>query len=157
MGSRHVYSVLGYGAHPIGGEDNRRDSLFAGLGGHLDFDPLWFELDAVSHWLHGDFDWLGEFERATDGGADWDWESNDLDAIHQLRITMGWRLVDQFSIFAGPTVNLLVSEERKEVGLIPSLWHHTTNNGVELDLTLGFLLGLQWEPKWGNLNSRNQS
>ncbi|MCP4600958.1 MAG: caspase family protein [Proteobacteria bacterium] len=136
IGSRYLYSMVGYGFHPIGDRDERRDSLFTGLGGHLDFNPVWLELDIVFHWLHADFDW----------------SEHNIDFLHKFRVTVGWRVVDQLSLFAGPTVNLLVSDTRNTVELIPSLWSEG-NHDVNLSLSLGIIVGLQWEPKWGSLNS----
>jgi caspase domain-containing protein len=140
MGSRHFYSILGYGAHPIGDEDERRDSLIAGLGGHFDFEPIWLEIDFLTHSLHKDFSW-------TNTGAD---------NLFKLRLTVGWRPVDQFSIFAGPTLNMLISDSRETVEVIPSLWSDTRAD-ANFDLNIGFIVGIQIQPKWGQLNSRKAS
>jgi hypothetical protein len=139
MGSRHVYSILGWGLHPIGDKDERRDSVIAGLGGHIDFKaPVWLELDLTTHWMHKDYNWR-------DAGAD---------SIHKFRATVGFRVADQLSLFVGPTLNLLVSETREEADVIPTLWKGDGHDDdTNLALSIGFLGGLQWEPQWGNLNS----
>lgn len=54
MGSRYFYSILGYGIYPVGDKNERRDSVITGLGGHIDFHPLWLEIDLVGHMLHRD-------------------------------------------------------------------------------------------------------
>ncbi len=135
MGSKYVYGILGWGIHPVPGEE--RDSLISGLGGHIDFDPLWLEIDLLNHWLHREFKW-GEGE---------------TDMIHKLRVTVGYRVVDQLSLFVGPTLNLLISEVRDDADLIPSFAHYEDDD-LTVKLSLGFIAGLQWEPKWGALNSR---
>ncbi|MCP4676844.1 MAG: caspase family protein [Deltaproteobacteria bacterium] len=138
MGNRHFFSILGYGIHPLGGRDERRDSVIAGLGGHFDFDPIWLEIDIVTHWLHRNFDWSS---------------SGTMDSVHKLRPTVGWRFADQISVFAGPTVNVLLSDKRS-VSYLPIIQSESVTNDIELKLSVGFIAGLQFEPKWGKLNSR---
>ncbi len=134
MGSRYVYGILGWGIHPVPGEE--RDSLISGLGGHIEFDPVWLEIDIVTHWMHDKYDW-GE---------------DDVDMIHKFRPTVGFRVVDQLSVFAGPTLNLLVSEVRDDADLIPAFSSYSDDD-LTVKLSLGFIAGLQWEPKWGALNT----
>ncbi len=138
MGSRHFYSILGYGVYALGGKDERRDSLISGLGGHFDFDPIWLELDLAYHWIHADFNWA----------------AGNQDDISKFRITVGWRVAEQLSLFAGPTLNFMVSEKRDHAGPIPPLWRSDNDKDVNLALGLGFIAGLQFEPRWGNLNTR---
>jgi hypothetical protein len=138
MGGRYTYGLLGYGIHPIGDEKQRRDSLFAGFGGHIEIEPLWVELDFVSHFLH----------------ADYTWNTGEFDFIQKFRAVLGYRVIEQLSLFAGPTLNLLVSGARDDVALIPEIWSGTVSDGdINLSLTLGFMAGLQWEPNWGGLNT----
>ncbi len=138
MGSRHFYSILGYGVYPMGGKDERRDSLISGLGGHFDFNPIWLELDLAYHWNHANFNWA----------------AGNQDDISKFRITVGWRVAEQLSLFAGPTLNFMVSEKRDHAGPIPALWSSDNDNDLNLSLGLGFIAGLQFEPRWGNLNTR---
>ena len=63
-------------------------------------------------------------------------------------------MIDQLSIFAGPTLNLLVSNVREEAELIPALYHYTTPEDVNIRLSIGLMAGLQYEPQWGDHNSR---
>ncbi len=138
MGSRHVYGILGYGIHPVG--DNHRDSVISGIGGHIEFDPMWLEIDVVSHFMHDEFDWSQEKN----------------DSVHKLRATVGLRLLDQMSIFVGPTLNMLVSDadiRTDDVALIPTLADYS-NDDYTLKMSLGFIGGIQWEPQFGDLNSR---
>ncbi|MCP4601824.1 MAG: hypothetical protein GY847_15135 [Proteobacteria bacterium] len=135
MGSRHIYGILGWGIHPI--PDEKRDSLITGLGGHVDLHPVWLDIDLTFHWLHENFKWI----------------ENEVDLIHKLRIAFGYRVLDQLSVFAGPTLNLLVSEVRDDADLIPSFASYT-NDDLSVKFSIGFVAGLQWEPKLGALNTR---
>lgn len=133
MGSKAVYSILGWGFHP--GREKKRDSMIVGLGGHIDFDPGWLEIDLVTHFMHENFDW----------------HYDKLDMIHKLRVTVGVRPVEQLSLFAGPTLNVLVSEVREDVGPIPVLATYRDGD-LTGQLSLGFIAGLKWEPRFGQLN-----
>ena len=133
MGSKYVYGILGWGCHP--GKDERRGSLISGLGGHVDFDPGWLEIDLITHWIYEDLDW----------------NEDDIDMMHKLRITAGFRPVEQLSLFAGPTLNLLVSEVREDMGPIPTLATYRDGT-ITAQLSVGFIAGLKWEPRLGELN-----
>jgi hypothetical protein len=133
-GGRYTYALLGFGIHPQ--TDEKRSSLIYGFGTHLDFDRLLLDIDfTVDHLMD-----------------DYHWTKNEADIIYKLRPTVGFRLLDQLSIYAGPSLNLLYSELRKEAGVIPAFWSHTTDADEHLALSIDFVVGLQWEPKFGKLN-----
>lgn len=138
MGVPHFYSILGYGVHPL--TDAPTHGVIAGLGGHLDFAavPLWLELDLINQAIRSGFAWSGD----------------ELDSLFKLRATLGFRLADELSLFAGPTLNALVSEERTSIGFLPNLWQETLDDQYSVALSLGFTVGVSWEPKLGKLNSR---
>ena len=131
-----VYGIFGAGVNPLPGQE--RYSLIYGLGGHLDFDVLWLDLDTVCHKLVNQYQW----------------RQSPTDFIVKFRPTLGFRVIDELSIFAGPTLNLLVAETIKKAELIPGFASWQTRYDVNLRLSMGFVLGLQWEPHWGDLNSR---
>lgn len=137
IGSRHLFTVLGAGVHPVPG--NRRHSIFWGLGTKFDFTRrVFFEADLVWNRLYPDYDW----------------RTRDQDHIVSLRLTPGVRVVRGISIFAGPTVNLLLSEVRDRASGFPSLWHVTVGDSGRYHLrqSIGLTLGIQFEPQWGALN-----
>ena len=134
MGSRYVHSILGGGVHPVG--DNRYFSLFAGLGGHIDFDPFWVDLDLVHYYFQADYHWYG----------------GDPDSVTKFQPTVGYRVIGELSIFLGPTLNFLYSDVRDDASLGYNFW---TGDHDEYHMALypGFIAGLQYEPHWGRLNS----
>jgi len=137
MGSRYIYSILGAGVDPIGEDENRWASLITGIGGHIDFHPLWFEIDLVTHWLFPDYKWEG-----------------DRGSVSKLRFVLGYRPVEQLSLFVGPTLNLSSSETVKDPSLGYHFWADTIDDGHYM-LYPGFVIGLQYEPQIedGRLNA----
>lgn len=138
MGSRHFYTLLGYGAYLADGEEQRWDALMVGLGAHFDFNPFWLEIELVSHFRHQKFHW----------------SSSEYSILHQLRPMVGWRFVKEMSLFAGPAVGALLSETTDPVGFIPPLWTRRVDD-LNLKLAVGFLVGMQWAPHFGKLNSHS--
>ncbi|MBN2717529.1 MAG: caspase family protein [Deltaproteobacteria bacterium] len=136
VGSRYTYGIFGsslaeWGAHAF-------ESAIFGIGVHLEFHPVWTEIDAIYEWKPGD------------SGSD----MPDTDAIARLRSSVGYRLYDQVSVYAGISLNNLISENRDSVAISPGL-SFIRHHGEKLDyeLSLGMFVGIQWEPKWGQHNS----
>lgn len=132
MGSRHLYGLLGFGVHPFGKQEYSH-AVF-GLGGHIEAKPVWIDIDAAHHQLYADYVY-----------------NNELDFIDSLRVSVGYRILDQLSLYAGPTLNFFCSELRKDAGLGLNFWSRADGDR-NLKLFPGFLLGLQYEPRWGKLN-----
>jgi len=130
MGSRTIYSILGVGAHPE--EDHQRWSILAGLGGRIDLDPFWVEIDLVTHELN----------------EGWGWAGDELDLLTKLRGRFGWQIADQFAVWAGLSLNLLISEARDRIappglaifrGVVEDA---ALNNDLHFELAPGFLVGI---------------
>ncbi len=134
MGGRHAYGLLGYAGNTL--SDKPWSGYLFGLGGHIELSPLWVEIDAVGYQLF----------------ADHSWNNGALDMLVKLRAMLGWRIFNQLSIYGGPTLNTLISEERKSVGVHWSL-NTETDGDTTYNTSIGFLLGLQWEPQFGTQNS----
>jgi hypothetical protein len=132
MGSRHLYGLLGFGVHPFGKQEYSH-AVF-GLGGHIEAKPVWIDIDAAHHQLYADYVY-----------------NDELDFIDSLRVSVGYRILDQLSLYAGPTLNFFCSELRKDAGLGLNFWSRADGDR-NLKLFPGFLLGLQYEPRWGKLN-----
>ncbi|MBN2527708.1 MAG: hypothetical protein JXR76_15055 [Deltaproteobacteria bacterium] len=139
MGTRNVYSLLGAGVHPVG--DDKRTSLAFGFGVHGDVSKrLWLEFDLMHNRLHD---------------RKFDFESCDVDFIEQARLNLGFRFADDFSLYAGPTLDVLVSEVRDESGFATFYTHTDKSSDTSVAISLGLTAGIQWEPKIGNLNRRD--
>ena len=133
LGSRNMYGLLGYALDPLG---TTWSGYFYGLGGHVELShALWLEVDALAFDMH-----------PTD-----DWEQDKIDELIKVRGVLGWRCLDQMSIYGGIALNNLISERRDHVGFD---WSMSSSDDGDLHyrMSLGFLVGVQWEPKWGGLN-----
>jgi hypothetical protein len=140
MGGKYTYGITGFSARVRG--NTNWTTPFAGLGGHFDFHPFWFEMDGVCHWLL-------ENSFGT--------QSPLVDLLVKTRFVVGARLGNQFSFFAGPVVNYLVSEVRDDIALSKNLSFYKYSEGnINHQISLGFMAGLQFEPQWGKLNIRKK-
>jgi hypothetical protein len=135
MGNRYTYKILGMSQKSW--LSDKHNALVAGIGLHLEFHPLWTEIDALYIWTLPD--------------DDDEWEN---DAIAKLRWSLGFRFFDQFSAYAGFALNNLISDTRKSVGRSPALTFIQASDGdINYELSLGMFVGLQWEPKWRQHNT----
>jgi hypothetical protein len=128
LGSKHVYSLFGFGVGRGDGEKPLYGSTF-GLGVHAEpLDRLFVDVDAVG--MHF--------------GTSGDWSFNHQ-AMASLRVNFGYQLFKHLAITAGPAFNVYV---RKMDGAdhTPGLgWfeHTTRTDGYEIRKCPGFLIGLQ--------------
>jgi len=134
MGSPHVYGILGAGIQPLGHDPYL--TQIVGLGASLDYSRLEWAFDLLHHSLYAEYDY-----------------QDRPDFISQFRVTVGYRLPGDFSVSAGPTLNFLYSEIRNDSGLGWDFWSWSDET-LRMELSPGVFLGLQYEPKWGRLNSR---
>jgi hypothetical protein len=134
MGSRHFYGILGFGVHPFGGQEYSLDTF--GLGSHLESKHAWFDIDLLYEGLNADYV-----------------QSDGPDFIGKLQFLSGRRIMDQLSLYGGPTLNFLCSEVRDGAGLGLNFWSWNDPDGdLRLRLFPGFVLGIKYEPRWGRLN-----
>ncbi len=143
MGSRSFYSTIGVGFQPgevgtsgLANPEDRWLSTMFGLGGHLDFGRVWLDIDLVGQQIFKDY-----------------YVANGVDTLSKFRTTLGLRLFGSLSLFAGPTLNVLVSDVRQDIGYDYTLWEEV-HDGVKIALKPGFIAGIQVEPNWGRLNSQ---
>ena len=137
MGSKTFYTIVGLGFEPEG-KDQDRSVTVLGIGGHIDLGRFWVDVDLVSQSVNAD----PEID-------------NRVDIMPKLRVGVGFRLFQQLALVAGPTLGMMISNQREEIGYGYSLWSATNNDGVNFSLQPGFIAGLQFEPHWGRLNQRN--
>jgi hypothetical protein len=142
MGSRNFYSILGAGVHPVG--DDRRTSVAVGFGAHGDLTGKWWmEFDLMHNRL---YDQKFGFDS---------YEDYDVDFIEQARLNLGFRFTRDFSVYAGPSLDVLVSEVRDEIGFATFYTHTDKSADTNVAISLGLTAGIQWEPGIGNLNTRD--
>lgn len=135
MGSPYVYGILGAGIQPLGQDPYLTQII--GLGASLDYSRLEWAFDLLYHSLYAEYDY-----------------QDRPDFISQFRVAVGYRLPGDFSVSAGPTLNFLYSEIRDDAGLGWDFWSWSDET-LRMELSPGFFLGVQYEPKWGRLNSRS--
>jgi len=142
MGSRNFYSILGAGVHPVG--DDRRTSVAVGFGAHGDLTGKWWmEFDLMHNRL---YDQKFGFDS---------YEDYDVDFIEQARLNLGFRFARDFSVYAGPSLDVLVSEVRDEIGFATFYTHTDKSADTNVAISLGLTAGIQWEPRIGHLNTRD--
>jgi hypothetical protein len=150
MGSKHTYGIYGIGLQPV--KDDGWFSGILGFGGHMDWNPWWLEIDMVYHQLF-------PLDDPTD--------VNDLDILSKLRFLAGYRVHEDVSLYFGPTLNLMISSDRKDIGPDISFFKLTDDvkkkdnrdegeepsfDKIHLKFYPGFVVGVQFEPKIVNLN-----
>ncbi len=117
-GTSHFYNIFALGTQPL--RDKFRWAFGYGIGTEQRLSRnLVLNLDAVSYQINEN-----------------QWWTDKLNLLNQLKLTMGVRLSNRTYFFAGPTVNVQVSQlfdaEKNRYGpeLVP--WHfydHTNTNG----------------------------
>ena len=132
LGSRHVYTLLGFG---IGREEARDRAIYApqiGLGVHtLPFGPRFFlDIEAVATSFHRQ----GE------------WGSHEENVTSTLRLVAGVQIAKHLAVTLGPTLSVDVRENttgapRPGLGWLERTVHQ--GDDVEVRLFPGFVAGLQ--------------
>ncbi|MBN2527940.1 MAG: caspase family protein [Deltaproteobacteria bacterium] len=142
MGNRYTYSILGSNL-AANLKDQKKAMSTIGLGAHLEFDPVWTEIDAIYQW-HPNKD---ETQNTTEAYS-----------IAKLRTSVGYRFFDRLSFFGGISLNNMFSKTRDSIAKSPSLsFKKAHGKKTHYEMSLGWFFGVQWEPKWGNLNSWHSS
>lgn len=129
LGGRHTFSKFTLGTRAYSKEN--WISLGWGFGAHFESSrlPLWIEFDTTINALFGDRNHL-----------------DALDLLAKTKLSLGIRLYNTLSIFAGPLLNTLVSEQRKTVAVLPP-WESGTFGNTNWEVSPGFWAGFQIEPK----------
>ncbi len=137
MGGPFLYGILGGGVHTLG--DINRYSVIGGFGGHIDFFRVWLELDTTYNGIFTADPWASQ---------------PNADAIVKFRPVLGVRIIDQFSFFVGPTLNMMITEAPAGDELISDF--HTNRgafSGMYYRWSVGYTVGVQWEPRAGDHNT----
>ena len=92
-GSKHVYSILALGYQPSFGDDPYRWSPGLGIGAHIPRGSRYVDIEALSSHVNEGEAWTEE-----------------LHLLSGLRLIGGWQINPAYSVFAGVTLNVLVSE-----------------------------------------------
>jgi hypothetical protein len=131
LGSRHFYTMFGFG---VDREDGTNKALFipqGGLGVHLlpFSDRFFLDVDGVAATFHRENEW-----------------TSDESFTGTLRVVAGFRLAKYISITAGPTYNVNVRDSGSTAPRPGLGWlEHTVHDGssVQVRMFPGFLAGLQ--------------
>lgn len=126
LGGRHVYSMLAAGFETSNGK--RRWLAGLGLGGHLPLDERFYlEADVLTWHINEDQLW-----------------TITTNSLHSLRVVAGYSVGRHFSLFAGPTLNLLATDlSGSVIGLIRGVRLSSESARTTLALWPGFVVGLQ--------------
>jgi hypothetical protein len=126
-GSKHVYSILAVGYQPSFGDDPYRWATGIGIGGHIPFGSKFVNIEALSFHVN-------------EGEA---WE-NDLHMINKLRLIGGWEINPRLSVFAGLTLNVLVSQVNDGDHMAIGSFYDHTGDDTWVRMWPGFVAGVQF-------------
>jgi hypothetical protein len=127
LGSKHVYTLLAAGFTPRA--ESKRWMAGLGVGGHIPVtERFYVDADLVTWHVNKDEAW-----------------TRGLNSLNKLRLIGGYRMADNFSLFAGATLNVLVSrvDDGSDFGLFDGT--RVSNDGAETTVRVwpGFLAGLR--------------
>jgi len=129
LGGRYVYTILAAGYQPQAGEGTDRWMVGLGLGGHVPL-PGRFYLDAdIISWQ-------------VNNGEAW---TDELNLLNQLRVVGGYRIHDHFALFAGATLNALVTrvDDGSDFGLLSGRRVNADSDETAVRVWPGFVAGLR--------------
>ena len=129
LGGRYVYTLLTAGYQPQGGEETDRWMLGIGLGGHLPLSQRFYiDTDVVAWHVNNDESWTEE-----------------LNMLAKLRVVGGYRIHDHFAVFAGATLNALVTrvDDGADFGLFSGRRVSADSDETTVRVWPGFVAGLR--------------
>ena len=127
LGNRSVYSLLMAGVQPH--EDTVRWAFGLGIGGRIPLTEQFFlNIDAMTQSIH------------------YDWWENDLNytVLNKLRLGIGWRQSQWFSVVGGVAFNVFVSNERDGSDIAYGMDTVIESGDTTVRLWPGFFLGVQF-------------
>lgn len=125
-GSRTIYGIVGVGGHPL---DPTRTGWAWGVGGRKRAGEFEFDIDGIG-WAMGR---PGEPFSSSSGNV-----------LAKLRGTCGYRFAPGFAVFAGPTVNVWVSDDgQRFTGLYDFAFFDNESAGTRVVVWPGFTAGLR--------------
>lgn len=127
LGGKYVYSVLAAGFNAAG--KSQRWMAGLGIGGHLPIGDRFFADTDLIHWSFND-------------GLTFTYATN---SITSLRLVGGFSVHRHFTLFAGPTLNLLVSDvnHADQFGMVPATRLSAEGSTRTILLWPGFVAGVQ--------------
>lgn len=127
LGSPHVYTLFAAGVAPT--TDLTRIGLGLGVGGQFGIDKAFVSVDGVCWTIHNDN--LN------------DWEAVNL--LNQLRVTGGYRIAKGVAVYAGPTYNVHVYDNRyPSVAPYTIFQGNSADNSTYTDMWIGGVIGFQF-------------
>ena len=142
IGSRHAYSLLMIGVHPVADKrgirsgrysgDSDRGSFGFGIGGHIPLRERFFlNVDALIRPVFYTDDWD-------------DWWVHEHSLLHKLRIAVGWEKHKWFSVFGGLSLNILASDRLDTSDFGTGFDRVYRKEDVTIRVWPGFFAGVQF-------------
>jgi hypothetical protein len=126
-GSEQVYSILALGYQPTFGDDPYRWSYGIGIGGRIPLGVGFANIEALSFHINEDEIWTEEFHN-----------------LNKLRVIYGWEIDPRFSIFAGATLNVFVSQFNDGDHISISSIYDRSGDDTWVRIWPGFVAGIQF-------------
>lgn len=133
-GTKSVYNMISIGYNPTITE---RDVWALGwtIGSHRPLDEAWDNERFYGYFLNQDF----SIQNIQDGKM----FKENLNHIYSYRYLLGKEVTDRFSVYAGPTVNMMISKHENNSDYIWYSIHDITRKGRDYKFWLGFSAGFQ--------------
>lgn len=133
LGTRQVYNMVSFGYNPF---ISSRDVWSVGwsIGSYKTLDDAWNNPKLTSYFSHADF----SIQKIQDNR----W-SHTLNNLYSYRYMLGKDFTNGFSVYAGPTLNLLVTRQEGYEVYVPYTIFEGTRKGRDYSFWIGFTAGLQ--------------
>lgn len=132
MGVKHLYTIYTAGMQPFSG--HFRYGLGIGIGSEIDLtDKSFVNIDAIATHVNEN-----------------EWWTETLNLQNQLRVIFGYRSAENFSVYGGPTFNVMVSQysqpgsNRIGSGMAPWTLYNRTINGTNIQIWPGLTAGFKF-------------
>jgi hypothetical protein len=132
-GTQSIYNMISIGYNPT---ITDRDVWALGwtIGAHRTLEEVWENDRYTGYFLNQDF----SIQHIQDGGY-----NEGLNHIYSYRHLMGKHFNDRFSMYAGTTINMMVSKNANNDDYTWYSIHDMTRKGRDYKFWVGFTLGIQ--------------
>ncbi|MBK9731951.1 MAG: hypothetical protein IPO83_11810 [Chitinophagaceae bacterium] len=123
VGTRNIYNIYAYGVSPF--NDELPFGFGVGIGGHIPLKKFFVDIDGMAWSMHRSY---VSFSR--------------VNMINTLRVMGGFTINKYLSVFAGPTFNVSVQDNRYDP-FLPNYFYENVSDNTTVRLAPGFVAGIR--------------
>ncbi|MEP7127642.1 MAG: hypothetical protein ABI729_02190 [Chitinophagales bacterium] len=123
VGTRNIYNIYAYGVSPF--NDELPFGFGVGIGGHIPVKRFFVDIDGMAWSMHRSY---VSFSR--------------VNMINTLRVMGGFTINKYLSVFAGPTFNVSVQDNRYDP-FLPNYFYENVSDNTTVRLAPGFVAGIR--------------